>query len=215
MRRRMSMRSYRSLGSWNRRRLCRIFDIVRCAWASEKEPHLVAYHDEEWGVPEHDDEKLLAKLILDGAQAGLSWITILRKRHGYLKAFRGFDPEKMVRFGTRDIERLMKDEGIIRNRMKIESAIGNARAYLKMMEAGEGFSEFIWQFTDGKTIQNRFKTGKEIPASTKESEALSKALKSRGFSFVGPTIVYAFMQAIGMVNDHTTDCFRHKEVKNL
>jgi DNA-3-methyladenine glycosylase I len=183
----------------------------RCAWASEKEPLLVAYHDEEWGVPERDDEKLLAKLILDGAQAGLSWITILRKREGYLKAFRNFDPEKVARFGTRDIERLMKNEGIVRNRMKIESAIGNARAYLKMKEAGENFNEFIWQFTDGRTKQNRFKSTKELPASTKESEAMSKELKAKGFSFVGPTIVYAFMQAIGMVNDHTLDCFRHKE----
>ena len=188
-------------------------ELVRCAWASEKEPLLVAYHDEEWGVPEHDDEKLLAKLILDGAQAGLSWVTILRKREGYLKAFRNFNPEKVARFGTRDIERLMKNEGIIRNRMKIESAIGNARAYLKMKDAGESFNEFIWQFTDGRTKRNRFKASKEIPASTKESEALSKALKQRGFTFVGPTIVYAFMQAIGMVNDHTTDCFRHSQLK--
>ncbi len=189
---------------------------TRCSWASfEKEPLLVPYHDEEWGVPERDDEKLLAKLILDGAQAGLSWATILRKREGYYKAFRGFDPEKVARFGKRDIERLMKDEGIVRNRMKIESAIGNSRAYLKMRDADESFSEFIWQFTDGRRLHNHYKTWKEIPASTKESEALSKALKSRGFSFVGPTIVYAFMQAIGMVNDHTVDCFRHKELKEF
>src|SRR4029077_1955333 len=159
--------------------------------------------------PERDDEKLLAKLILDGAQAGLSWITILRKREGYLRAFRNFDPEKVAKFGKRDFERLMKDEGIVRNRQKIESAIGNARAFLKMKDAGESFNEFLWQFTNGQTLHNRFKTSKEIPASTKESEAMSKALKARGFSFVGPTIVYAFMQAIGMVNDHTTDCFRH------
>ncbi|HET6400645.1 MAG TPA: DNA-3-methyladenine glycosylase I [Candidatus Kapabacteria bacterium] len=184
---------------------------TRCSWASEKEPLLVQYHDEEWGVIERDDEKLLAKLILDGAQAGLSWVTILRKRDGYLKAFRRFDPEKVARFGKRDIERLMKNEGIVRNRMKIESAIGNARAYLEMKDAGKSFSEFIWQFTGGRTKQNRFKAWKEIPASTKESEALSKALKSKGFTFVGPTIVYAFMQAIGMVNDHTIDCFRHNE----
>jgi DNA-3-methyladenine glycosylase I len=183
--------------------------VIRCAWVGQKEPLMALYHDTEWGVPEHDDQKLLAKLILDGAQAGLSWITILRKREGYLKAFRNFDPEKVARFGTRDIERLMKDEGIIRNRMKIESAIGNARAYLRMKEAGESFSEFIWQFTDGRTKQNHYSSSKQIPASTKESEALSKALKAKGFSFVGPTIVYAYMQAIGMVNDHTTDCFRH------
>ncbi len=185
---------------------------TRCSWASEKEPLLVAYHDEEWGVVERDDEKLLAKLILDGAQAGLSWITILRKREGYLKAFHNFDPEKMAQFGKRDVERLMKDEGIVRNRMKIESAIGNARAYLEMKGAGESFSEFIWQFTNGRTLQNRFHTWKEIPASTKESEALSKSLKSKGFTFVGPTTVYAFMQAIGMVNDHVIECFRHKEL---
>jgi|SRR5665213_617474 len=188
-----------------------MIEQVRCAWASEKEPLLVKYHDEEWGVPERDDEKLLAKLILDGAQAGLSWVTILRKREGYVKAFRGFDPEKVARFGTRDIERLMKDAGIIRNRQKIESAIGNARAFLKMKDAGESFSEFIWQFTDGRMIQHKFKSLKELPASTKESEAMSKALKAKGFSFVGPTIIYAFMQAIGMVNDHLTECFRHKE----
>ncbi len=191
-------------------------NLTRCSWSSfQKEPLLVAYHDEEWGVPEHDDQKLLAKLILDGAQAGLSWVTILRKKEGYLKAFKGFDPEILVRFGKRDIERLMKDEGIIRNRMKIESAIGNARAFLKMRDAGKSLNEFVWQFTDGRTIQNRFKTWKEIPASTKESEALSKALKQRGFTFVGPTIIYAFMQAIGMVNDHTIDCFRHKELSKL
>lgn len=189
-------------------------DLTRCSWSSiQKEPLLVIYHDEEWGVPEHNDEKLLVKLILDGAQAGLSWVTILRKKEGYLKAFKGFDPEKMARFGKREIERLMKDEGIIRNRMKIESAIGNAKAFLKMQDEGKSFNEFIWQFTDGRTIQNRFKTWKEIPASTKESEALSKALKQRGFTFVGPTIVYAFMQAVGMVNDHTTDCFRHSELR--
>lgn len=184
--------------------------LIRCAWVGEKEPLMAIYHDTEWGVPEHDDQKLLAKLILDGAQAGLSWVTILRKREGYLKAFHGFDPEKVARFGKRDIERLMKDESIIRNRMKIESAIGNARAYLKMKEADERFSEFIWQFTKGHTIQHNFTSRNKLPASTKESEALSKALKAKGFSFVGPTIVYAFMQAIGMVNDHTTDCFRHK-----
>ncbi|HEY3874929.1 MAG TPA: DNA-3-methyladenine glycosylase I [Candidatus Kapabacteria bacterium] len=183
--------------------------VIRCAWVGEKEPLMAHYHDTEWGVPEHDDAKLLAKLILDGAQAGLSWVTILRKREGYLKAFRNFDPEKVARFGAKDIERLMQDESIIRNRQKIESAIGNAKAFLKMQDADESFSEFLWQFTNGRTIQNKFKSSKEIPAKTKESEAMSKALKDRGFSFVGPTIVYAFMQAVGMVNDHTTDCFRH------
>lgn len=186
---------------------------TRCAWVGEKEPLMAHYHDTEWGVPERDDQKLLAKLILDGAQAGLSWVTILRKKEGYLKAFKKFDPEKVARFGAKDIERLMNDAGIIRNRQKIESAIGNAKAFLTMRDADESFSEFIWKFTEGKTIQNKFKISKEIPAKTKESEALSKALKEKGFSFVGPTIVYAFMQAVGMTNDHTIDCFRHKELR--
>ena len=169
------------------------------------------YHDTEWGTPEHDDAKLFEKLILDGAQAGLSWITILRKREGYRRAFDYFDAEKIARYGKRDFNRLMKDEGIVRNTLKINSAIGNAQAYLDMKEGGKSFNEFIWQFTDGKTKQNRWASTKEIPASTKESEALSNALKQNGFKFVGPTIIYAFMQAIGMVNDHTLDCFRHRE----
>jgi DNA-3-methyladenine glycosylase I len=185
---------------------------TRCAWASlQKEPLMAVYHDTEWGVPEHDDAKLFAKLILDGAQAGLSWVTILRKREGYLKAFHNFDAEKMARYGKRDIGRLMNDAGIIRNKLKIESAISNAKAYLALRERGESFDEFLWQFVDGKTIMNKWKTGKQIPAETKESEAMSKALKAEGFRFVGPTIVYAFMQAVGMVNDHTIDCFRYEE----
>ena len=186
--------------------------ITRCAWASlEKEPLMAVYHDTEWGVPEHDDAKLLAKLILDGAQAGLSWITILKKREGYLKAFHNFDAEKMARYGKRDIERLMNDAGIVRNKLKIESAISNAKSYLALRERGESFDEFLWQFVDGKTIVNKWKLGKHVPASTKESEAMSKALKKEGFRFVGPTIIYAFMQAVGMVNDHTIDCFRYEE----
>jgi DNA-3-methyladenine glycosylase I len=185
---------------------------TRCAWASlQKEPLMAVYHDTEWGVPEHDDDKLFAKLILDGAQAGLSWVTILRKREGYLKAFHNFDAEKMAPYGKRDIERLMNDAGIIRNKLKIESAISNAKAYLALRERGESFDEFLWQFVDGKTIVNKWKTGKQIPAETKESQAMSKALKAEGFRFVGPTIVYAFMQAVGMVNDHTIDCFRYEE----
>jgi len=185
-------------------------NIVRCAW-SAKEPIMQEYHDYEWGTPEHDDDKLFSKLILDGAQAGLSWITILRKREGYLKAFHNFDPERIAKYGKRDIERLMNDASIIRNRQKIESAIGNAKAYLKLKEQGVSFDQFLWQFVKGKTIQNKWKTPKQVPAVTKESEAMSKALKGEGFRFVGPTIVYAFMQAVGMVNDHTTDCFRHRE----
>ena len=185
-------------------------EITRCHW-SISDPLMIDYHDEEWGTPEHNDEKLLAKLILDGAQAGLSWITILRKREGYLKAFHNFDPEKIARYGKRDIERLMKDASIIRNRQKIESAIGNAKAFLDLKERGVSFDEFLWQFVNGETKQNRWKTPKQVPAVTKESEAMSKALRAEGFRFVGPTIVYAFMQAVGMVNDHTIDCFRHRE----
>ncbi len=172
---------------------------------------MAVYHDTEWGVPEHDDDKLFAKLILDGAQAGLSWVTILRKREGYLKAFHKFDAETMSRYGKRDFERLMNDAGIIRNKLKIESAISNAKAYLALRERGESFDDFLWQFVDGKTIVNKWKAGKQIPSETKESQAMSKALKAEGFRFVGPTIIYAFMQAVGMVNDHTTDCFRYEE----
>jgi DNA-3-methyladenine glycosylase I len=176
------------------------------------DPLMIAYHDEEWGVPEHDESKLLAKLILDGAQAGLSWLTILRKREGYLKAFHGFDAERMARYGTRDIKRLMKDASIVRNRQKIEAAIANARAYLKLKERGVDFDEFLWKFVDGRTKHNHWKTSKQLPAMTKESKALSKALRKEGFRFAGPTIVYAFMQAVGMVNDHTVDCYRHREL---
>lgn len=186
-------------------------NLVRCAW-SIKDPLMVAYHDEEWGVPEHNEKKLLAKLTLDGAQAGLSWITILRKRDGYQKAFHGFDPEKVARFGKRDMTRLMNDASIVRNRQKIEAAIANAKAFLATKERGVDFDEFLWQFVDGRTIQNHWKTPKHLPASTKESEAMSKALRAEGFRFAGPTIVYAFMQAVGMVNDHTIDCFRHGEL---
>ena len=184
---------------------------TRCAWAGLKEPIMIDYHDTEWGIPEHDDDKLFAKLILDGAQAGLSWVTILNKREGYLKAFHNFDAEKMARYGKRDIERLMNDAGIVRNKLKIESAISNAKSYLALRERGESFDKFLWQFVDGKTIVNNWKTGKQIPAETKESQAMSKALKAEGFRFVGPTIIYAFMQAVGMVNDHTIDCFRYEE----
>lgn len=192
--------------------MARTIKTVRCAWASlEKEPLMAMYHDTEWGVPEHDDDKLFAKLILDGAQAGLSWVTILRKREGYLKAFHNFNAEKIARYGKRDIERLMNDAGIIRNKLKIESAISNAKAYLALKERGETFDEFLWQFVDGKTIVNKWKTTKQIPAETKESQTMSKALKAEGFRFVGPTIIYAFMQAVGMVNDHTIDCFRYEE----
>jgi DNA-3-methyladenine glycosylase I len=181
----------------------------RCPWPAE-DPKMIAYHDDEWGVPLRDDAALYAKLVLDGAQAGLSWSTILHKRDGYLRAFRGLDPAKVARFGERDVQRLMKDEGIVRNRQKIESAIRNARAYLALADAGEPFSDYLWQFVDGRPKVNRWTTVRQLPAETKESQAMAKALKSRGFSFCGPTICYAFMQAVGMVNDHVVTCFRHR-----
>ena len=191
--------------------MARPSDLLRCAWTFDKDPLLVNYHDKEWGTPEHDDAKLLTKLILDGAQAGLSWLTILRKKEGYLKAFHNFDAEKIARYGKRDIERLMKDANIVRNKLKIEAAIANAKAYLALRERGESFDEFLWKFVDGRTIVNKWNASNQIPAATKESEAMSKSLKAEGFRFVGPTIVYAFMQAVGMVNDHTIDCFRYEE----
>jgi DNA-3-methyladenine glycosylase I len=167
-----------------------------------------AYHDTEWGVPEHDDERLFEKLVLDGAQAGLSWITILRKRENYRKAFDGFDANRIARYTEKDRDRLLADAGIVRNRAKIDAAIGNARAYLQIKEEGISFDDFLWRFVDGQTKVNHWNSIKQIPASTPESEAMSKALRAKGFKFIGPTIVYAFMQAVGMVDDHTVDCFR-------
>lgn len=181
---------------------------TRCAW-SGSDPLYVSYHDEEWGVPVKDDRRLFEFLVLEGAQAGLSWITILRKRDAYRKAFGGFDPEKVARYGARDVKRLLANEGIVRNRMKIESAIKNARAFLEVQEEHGSFSSYQWRFVDGRPIVNRYKSMKEIPARTAVSDAFSKDLKSRGFSFVGSTIIYAHMQAVGMVNDHVVDCFRH------
>jgi len=172
---------------------------------------MIAYHDEEWGVPVRDDAALYAKLVLDGAQAGLSWSTILKKKPGYLRAFHGLDPERVARYGARDVARLMKDAGIVRNRQKIDSAIGNARAYLTLRESGASFSDFLWQFVGGRTKVNRFRSLAELPPETRESQAMSKALKERGFGFCGPTICYAFMQAVGMVNDHVVTCYRHAE----
>ncbi len=180
----------------------------RCAWCGD-DPLYVKYHDEEWGVPIYDDQRLFAKLILDGAQAGLAWITILRKRENYWTQFDNFDPEKMARYDARKVSQLMNCKGLVRNRLKIESAIKNARAYLDIMEKGGSFSEFVWKFVDGEPIQNRYHDLSQIPASTDRSTAASKALKKRGFNFVGPTIVYAWMQAVGMVNDHLVDCFRY------
>ena len=182
--------------------------MKRCAWVPAQDPLYVAYHDDEWGLPSHDDRHLFEMLVLEGAQAGLSWSTILRKRENYGKAFAAWDVARIARFGKRDLERLMGDAGIVRNRLKIESAIANARATLEL----GSLDEFLWSFVDGKPRQNRFKTLGEIPAETAESKAMSKELKRRGFRFVGPTVCYAFMQACGLVNDHTVDCFRYSEV---
>jgi DNA-3-methyladenine glycosylase I len=172
----------------------------------------VRYHDEEWGVPERDDQKLFAKLILDGAQAGLSWITILKKRDNYYRAFDHFNAEKMARYTDKKIAALLQDPGIVRNRLKVNAAVTNARAYLKLREELGSFDEFLWQFTGGKTKRNAWKSLQQLPARTPESDAMSKALQQRGFKFVGSTICYAFMQAVGMVNDHTVGCFRHRQV---
>jgi DNA-3-methyladenine glycosylase I len=190
-------------------------DDGRCAWANPKEPLYLAYHDEEWGVPERDPRALWEKLVLDGFQAGLSWITILKKREAFRAAFAGFDPEKVARFGEADRARLLADAGIIRSRAKIDAAIAGARLYLDMRERGEDFSQFIWSFTDGRMLQNRWTEIGQVPAKSPEAEALSKALKAKGFKFTGPVIVYAFMQAVGMVNDHVTSCFRHEAVQRL
>ncbi len=184
----------------------------RCTWPGQ-DPLYLAYHDEEWGVPEHDDRALYEKLVLDGFQAGLSWITILRKRDNFRAAFRNFDPERVARFGAKDVARLMNDAGIVRNRAKVEGAIASAKAHLEMRESGETLDAFLWQFTGGATLQNRWQAWTGIPAETDESRAMSKALKARGFKFVGPTICYAFMQAVGMVNDHVTTCFRYKQLR--
>jgi DNA-3-methyladenine glycosylase I len=182
--------------------------LQRCPWAGA-DPLYVAYHDDEWGVPEYDDRALYEKLVLDGFQAGLAWITILRKRDNFRRAFDGFKPEKIARYTPKKIEALMADAGIVRNRMKIEGAVASARAYLEIMEKGPGFSKLLWDYLDGKPKVNRFRSRGQIPAATPLSIAISKDLGKRGFKFVGPTIVYAFMQATGMVNDHLTTCFRH------
>jgi len=182
----------------------------RCDWAVS-DPLYVKYHDEEWGVPIFDDRLLFAKLILDGAQAGLSWITILRKRENYWEAFDQFDPVKIATYDDAKIAELLNNPGIVRNRLKVQAAVKNARGYLSIVEEEGSFSDFLWQFVGGRPIQNSWQTMDEIPAKTAESEAMSKTLKQRGFNFVGPTICYAFMQAVGMVNDHVVDCFRYAE----
>jgi DNA-3-methyladenine glycosylase I len=172
----------------------------------------MAYHDTEWGVPERDDRALFEKLLLDGFQAGLSWITILRKRDNFRRSFDGFVPDKIARYDKRKLASLMKDAGIIRNRMKIDGSVASARAYLEIMETGPGFANYLWDFVDGEPIVNRRKTIKQIPAESDVSRKISKDLKARGFKFCGPTIVYAFMQAVGMVNDHLVTCHRHAEL---
>ena len=189
-------------------------DIVRCAWPGE-DPLYVAYHDTEWGVPEYDSRALWEKLVLDGFQAGLAWITILRKREAFRAAFANFDPEVVARFGPEDRARLMADAGIIRSNGKIDAAIAGARLYLDVRERGEDFSEFLWAFTDGKPITNHWATVGEVPAQTPLAAGMAKALKAKGFKFCGPVIVYAFAQAVGMVNDHMVTCPRHAACEKL
>ena len=185
---------------------------IRCEWCGH-DPLYVQYHDEEWGVPVYDDQQLFAKLILDGAQAGLSWITILRKRESYWAAFDQFDPEKIARYDEAKIASLLQNPGIVRNRLKVQSSVKNARAYLDILQQEGSFGAFLWQFVDGQPIQNQWRSLRELPAETAVSQAMSKALKKRGFTFVGSTICYAFMQAVGMVNDHVVDCFRYAQIK--
>lgn len=184
----------------------------RCAWCGTDTLYQ-QYHDEEWGVPVHDDHRLFEMLVLDGAQAGLSWLTILRKRENYRQAFDRFDPELIARYDERRIAQLLANPGIVRNRLKIEAAVKNARAYLAVRERHGAFGPFLWRYVDGKTKPNAWCSLAEVPARTAEAEAMSRDLKRFGFAFVGPTICYAFMQAAGMVNDHTTDCFRHRELQ--
>lgn len=186
--------------------------MTRCVWCGD-DPIYVAYHDTEWGVPEHDDQVLYEKLCLDGFQAGLSWIIVLKKRDNFRNAFKNFNPEKVARFGKRDLDSLLNDAGIIRSKAKIEGAIANAKAWLKVMECGKGsFDDFLWKHVNHKTIVNAWKADAQIPAQSEESVAMTKDLKKHGFKFVGPTICYAFMQAVGMVNDHVVTCPRYKEV---
>ena len=186
---------------------------TRCSWPGA-DPLYVAYHDTDWGVPERDSRALFEKLLLDGFQAGLSWITILRKRENFRRAFDGFEPRRLARYGDRKVAALMEDAGIVRNRAKIEGAILSARAYIELAQSRD-FSEFVWDFVDGEPLQNSWRERSEVPVETETSRRLSKALSQKGFKFCGPTIVYAFMQAVGMVNDHFVDCFRHAECAAL
>jgi DNA-3-methyladenine glycosylase I len=186
--------------------------MKRC-WAGGDDPLMLAYHDTEWGVPLHGDRELFAKLVLDGFQAGLSWAVILHKRAGFLEAFDGFDPERMARYDARRLRRLLADPAIVRNRQKISAAIGNARAFLEFQETGGSFDGFLWSFVGGRPKQHARRRLRDLPARTRQSDRMSAALTERGFRFVGPTICYAFMQAVGMVNDHLVSCFRHREVQ--
>jgi DNA-3-methyladenine glycosylase I len=187
------------------------YDPVRCPWCGT-DPLYVRYHDEEWGVPVHDDAKLFEFLVLEGAQAGLSWSTILKKREGYREAFAGFDPAKVSRFGPARVERLLANPGIVRNRLKVESTVSNARAFRAVQREFGSFDAYLWSHVGGEPVRNRWRTLAEVPASTPLSDALSRDLKRRGFRFVGTTIVYAMLQAVGVVNDHLVDCFRHAEL---
>jgi DNA-3-methyladenine glycosylase I len=189
--------------------------ITRCQWAEGVSLDYIEYHDKEWGVPVYDDRVQFEFLLLEGAQAGLSWSTILNKREGYRKAFAGFDVEKVARFTKKRIEKLLQDPAIVRNRLKVESAVTNAQAFIEVQQEFGSFSKYIWRFVDGTPIQNRFKKDGDVPATSPESDALSKDLKKRGFRFVGSTIIYAHMQATGLVNDHVTGCFRHQPCARL
>ncbi len=188
--------------------------VNRCTWCGN-DPQYVAYHDEDWGVPVYDNRLLFEMLILEGAQAGLSWLTILKKRANYRKAFHDFDAARVANYDQREIDRLMQDAGIVRNRLKIESAIKNARGFLQVCEEFSSFADYLWRYVDGKPVVNAWNKHSDIPALTLTSDQLSKDLKKRGFNFVGSTICYALMQSIGMVNDHTTDCFRYREINQL
>jgi DNA-3-methyladenine glycosylase I len=207
-------KTFRAIGVSARAHL-RVVEPKRCAWVSTNDPLMLQYHDREWGVPVHDDRKHFEFLVLEAAQAGLSWSIVLKKREGYRRAFSEFDPEKVARYTERRIQKLTLDPGIIRNRMKIESAIRNAQAFLAIQKEFGSFDAYCWRFVDGQPKLNRRRAMGEIPATSRESDAFSKDLKRRGFSFVGSTVVYAHMQAVGMVNDHLVDCFRYQEVRRL
>lgn len=188
--------------------------MIRCDWAGD-DPLMISYHDDEWGVPVRDDRKLFEFLVLEGSQAGLSWRTVLRKREGYRRAFQGFDPERVARFGDKDVARLLSDPGIIRNRAKVASAVGNARLVIAVRDEFGSFGAYLWRFVGNRPIVNGFRTMSELPARSRESDAMSRDLFGRGFRFVGPTICYSLMQAVGMVNDHLVACFRHAAVKGI